>query len=78
MKGENDMKRFVLIQALLCISLFAMAQKCKVLSQEVGSIKFEVDKDLPAPKQRITMLESDKVATCLHQSRELRCWKVIR
>jgi YD repeat-containing protein len=63
MKGENDMKRFVLIQALLCISLFAIAQKeCKVLSQEVGSIKFEVDKDLPAPKQRITMLESDKVA----------------
>ena len=49
MKGENDMKRFVLIQALLCISLFAIAQKeCKVLSQEVGSIKFEVDANLPA------------------------------
>lgn len=42
------MKRIVLIQVLLCISLFAMAQKeCKVLSQEVGSIKFEVDEDLP-------------------------------
>ncbi len=42
------MKKVVFIQVMLCISLFAMAQKeCKVLSQEVGSIKFEVDEDLP-------------------------------
>ena len=42
------MKRIVLIQVIFCISLFAMAQKeCKVLSQEVGSIKFEVDENLP-------------------------------
>ena len=43
------MKKTIIIQLLLSVSLVAMAQKeCKVLSQEVGSIKFEVDANLPA------------------------------
>ena len=37
----------MIIVACMAGSL-AMAQKCKVLSQEVGSIKFEVDANLPA------------------------------
>ncbi len=42
------MKKTIIIQLLLSVSLVAMAQKeCKVLSQEVGSIKFEVDENLP-------------------------------
>lgn len=43
------MKRFVLTMIVACMAgSLAMAQKeCKVLSQEVGSIKFEVDENLP-------------------------------
>ena len=63
------MKRIVLIQVLLCISLFAMAQKeCKVLSQEVGSIKFEVDEDLPkvdTEQKSFMTLKSDGLARSL-------------
>ena len=47
------MKKVILIQVLLCISLFALAQKCKVLDHQEGSITFEVDKDLPAPTKKI-------------------------
>ena len=43
------MKRTILIIIVACMAgSLAMAQKCKVLSQEVGSIKFEVDANLPA------------------------------
>ena len=63
------MKRIVLIQVLLCISLFAMAQKeCKVLSQEVGSIKFEVDEDLPkvdTEQKSFMTIKSDGLARSL-------------
>ena len=46
------MKKVVFIQVLLCISLVAMAQKeCKVLSQEAGLIRFEVDENLPEPEE---------------------------
>ncbi|MCR4836645.1 MAG: DUF4419 domain-containing protein [Bacteroidaceae bacterium] len=43
------MKRTILMIIVACMAgSLAMAQKCKVLSQEVGSIKFEVDANLPA------------------------------
>lgn len=43
------MKRTIFIMMVACMAgSLAMAQKeCKVLSQEVGSIKFEVDENLP-------------------------------
>ena len=56
------MKRTIIIQVLICISLLAMGQKCKVLSQEVGSIKFEVDKDLPAPTKKIEKWDGAKIS----------------
>ncbi|MBR3478411.1 MAG: DUF4419 domain-containing protein [Bacteroidaceae bacterium] len=43
------MRKVILIQVMMYVSMFMLAQKeCKVLSQEVGSIKFEVDANLPA------------------------------
>ena len=48
------MRKVVFIQLLLCISLVAMAQKeCKILNQEAGLIRFEVDENLPAPKEEM-------------------------
>ncbi len=43
------MRKVIFIQVLMLVPMFMLAQKeCKVLSQEVGSIKFEVDANLPA------------------------------
>ena len=56
------MKRIVLIQVLICISLLAMGQKCKVLDRQEGSITFEVDKDLPKPKRSITLADASVIA----------------
>jgi len=56
------MKKVILIQLLLCISLFAMAQKCKVLEHQEGSITFEVDKDLPAPTRKIEKWDGARIS----------------
>ena len=48
------MKKTIIIQLLLSISLLAMAQKeCKILNQEAGLIRFEVDENLPAPEEEM-------------------------
>ena len=53
------MKKVVFIPVLLCVSLVAMAQKeCKVLNQEAGLIRFEVDENLPAPKEDMYFYDS--------------------
>ena len=53
------MKKTIIIQLLLSVSLVAMAQKeCKVLNQEAGLIRFEVDENLPAPKEQMHFYDS--------------------
>ena len=53
------MKKVLFIQFFMCLSLFALAQKeCKVLSQETGLIRFEVDENLPAPEEDIYFYDS--------------------
>nr|MCR5316168.1 DUF4419 domain-containing protein [Bacteroidaceae bacterium] len=43
------MRKVIFIEVLMLVPMFMLAQKeCNVLSQEVGSIKFEVDANLPA------------------------------
>ena len=53
------MKKVVFIQLMMCVSLVAMAQKeCKVLSREDGLIRFEVDENLPTPKEQMHFYDS--------------------
>ena len=56
------MKRTIIIQLLFCLSLMAMAQKCKVLDRQEGSITFEVDKDLPKPERKISLADANAIA----------------
>ena len=56
------MKRTIIIQLLFCLSLMAMAQKCKVMDRQVGSITFEVDKDLPKPERNISLADANVIA----------------
>ena len=41
---------------------FTLAQKCKVLDHQDGSITFEVDKDLPAPTKKIEKWDGAKIS----------------
>ena len=64
------MKRFVLTMIVACMAgSFAMAQKeCKVLSREDGSIKFEVDENLPkveTERQSFLTVKSENLARSL-------------
>ena len=57
------MKRFVLTLIVACMAGgFALAQKCKVLDHQEGSITFEVDKDLPAPTKKIEKWDGAKIS----------------
>ena len=57
------MKRLVLTLIVACMAGgFALAQKCKVLDHQEGSITFEVDKDLPAPTKKIEKWDGAKIS----------------
>lgn len=52
------MKKSLAIIVLALIASVASAQKCKVLNQETGLIRFEVDKNLPEPKNALFYYDS--------------------
>lgn len=52
------MKKSLAIIVLALIASVASAQKCKVLNQETGLIRFEVDENLPEPKNALFYYDS--------------------
>ena len=52
------MKKSLAIIVLALIASVASAQKCKVLNQETGLIRFEVDENLPEPKNVLFYYDS--------------------
>ena len=52
------MNKSIAIIVLALIASVASAQKCKVLNQETGLIRFEVDENLPEPKNALFYYDS--------------------
>ena len=52
------MRRIIAITVMVIMASMASAQKCKVLNQETGFIRFEVDENLPKPEKDFYFYDS--------------------